>query len=133
MSSERPIISLTSDEEEEEVDDIEEVEFRNATQQLIDNPAQADDHNTTKRLADIQCPICFDDVSKATVTSCGHVFCLECIDQSISSSHARGQVRNTQRGKGLCPLCRKEVTFKETILIRAKKAQKTGEPELPAQ
>lgn len=131
IMSESPVIQLSSDEEEE--DEIEEIEFRNATQKLIDNPSQSEENRSAKKLSDIQCPICFDDITDATTTSCGHIFCLECIEQSISSSHARGQVRNAARGKGLCPLCRKEVTFKETIVIRAKKAKKVGMPELPAQ
>lgn len=132
--SESPIINLSSDDEyDDEDDEIEEVEFRTATQNLIENPSQTEKSGTTKKLVNVQCPICFDDISKATVTSCGHIFCLECIEQSLNSSNARGQIHSGQHGKGLCPLCRKMVTFKETILIRAKKAQKTGKPELPPQ
>ncbi|KAL6450779.1 SLX8 E3 ubiquitin-protein ligase complex SLX5-SLX8 subunit SLX8 [Candida maltosa Xu316] len=129
--SEREIINLSSDEDDGD-NDLEVLEFRKLTQNLVDNPTQVEEKRITKKLSDIQCPICFDNVTKATSTSCGHIFCLECIEQSISSSHARGQVRANFRGRGLCPLCRKQVTFRETILMRVKKAAKVGKPDLPS-
>ncbi|EGW31202.1 uncharacterized protein SPAPADRAFT_140703 [Spathaspora passalidarum NRRL Y-27907] len=125
------IINISSDEEDDiGEEDVEIVEFRKVTNDLIDHPSQKPNH-TTKKLSDVQCPICFDDVTNATTTSCGHIFCLECIEQSISSSHARGQVSGNGRGKGLCPLCRKQVSFKDTILIRLKVGERIGKPELP--
>ncbi|RLV91000.1 hypothetical protein JA1_004183 [Spathaspora sp. JA1] len=124
------IINISSDEEEDEQEDVEIVEFRKLTKELIDHPVAKQSH-TTKKLSDVQCPICFDDVTNATTTSCGHIFCLECIEQSISSSHARGQVSGNGRGKGLCPLCRKQVAFKDTILLRMKVGQRIGKPDLP--
>lgn len=124
------IIDITSD--DDEVDDVEIIEFRKHTKDLIENPQQppsAQGH-TTKKLADIQCPICFDDLTIATTTTCGHIFCLECIEQSISSSNARRQ-GSGRRGMGLCPLCRKSISFKDTIVLRMKVAQYGGKPELP--
>ena len=135
---------ITIDSDTDTDDDIEILEFRKITQDLIDNPQNqetntnnnnddngnkvsssttAADHKTVKKLADIQCPICFDNVDVATVTSCGHVFCLECIEMSISSSHARGTVR-MPRGGGLCPLCRKVVSFKDTVVLKLKKSDR---------
>lgn len=107
----------------EEDDDI--IEIRRETNDLINNDDHQ--HHITKKLNDIQCPICFDQITRATATSCGHVFCLECIQQSISSSNARGQIRG-RRGVGLCPLCRKRVTFKDTIVLRMKKSPKVEPP-----
>ncbi|KAI5968429.1 hypothetical protein KGF57_000123 [Candida theae] len=133
------VITIDSDtDSDDDDDDVEILEFRKITQDLLDNPqsqeasneidgneasasATKPDHKTVKRLGDIQCPICFDNIDVATVTSCGHVFCLECIEASISSSHARGQGR-MPRGRGLCPMCRKVVSFKETIVLKLKKS-----------
>jgi hypothetical protein len=121
------VISVPSDDDDDS-DDIEIVEFRKQTQDLINNPEVQ--HNSTKKLSDFQCPICFDDVKVATTTSCGHIFCLECISQSISGSHALGQVSG-RRGTGLCPLCRKSVSFKESTVLRLKLATITTKPTLP--
>lgn len=121
------IINISSDEEEDqEEDDIEILEFRKETQELINNNVP---HNL-KKLLNIQCPICFDEIDIATLTTCGHIFCLDCISQSISSSYARGQVRG-RRGVGLCPLCRKSVSFKESVVLRLKLASHTTKPSLP--
>lgn len=122
------VTNISSDDED---DEIEVLEFRKLTQDLIDNPTQPEERRITKKLSDVECPICFDEVRRAITTSCGHVFCLECIERSISSSHARGQVRSSQRGRGLCPLCRKQVVFKETIPLKMKKADKIDKPDLP--
>ena len=122
------VTNISSDDED---DEIEVLEFRKLTQDLLDHPSQSEERRITKKLSDVQCPICFDVVNMATTTSCGHIFCLECIEHSISSSHARGQVRSSQRGRGLCPLCRKQVVFKETIPLKMKKANNIGKPNLP--
>lgn len=111
-------------------DDIEIIELQNATQNILNQAPPPVD--SSKKLNQLQCPICFDDIVKATVTLCGHVFCLECIQQSISSSTARGQT-NGKLGVGLCPLCRKRVNFKETTLLRMKLISKdmATPPPLP--
>ncbi|KAK6200518.1 uncharacterized protein RJT21DRAFT_44452 [Scheffersomyces amazonensis] len=120
----------SSDENEDDENDLQIIEeFRKETQDLLDNPTQQPQHEITKKLTDIQCPICFDTMTEATATSCGHMFCLDCIQQSISSSHARGQAN--RRGMGLCPLCRKKVSFKDTIVLRLKVSTKLGIPTLP--
>ncbi|XP_063634392.1 uncharacterized protein LOC134805032 [Cydia splendana] len=50
-----------------------------------------------KRLG--ECPICLDNLQRGSIasTNCGHVFCLECIKQSLKSSGKR------------CPTCRKQL------------------------
>ncbi|KAK6458679.1 uncharacterized protein RJT20DRAFT_7905 [Scheffersomyces xylosifermentans] len=131
METPEYVINISSDEEDVDDNDLEIVEFRKQTQNLIDNPQQTPQNHTTKKLSDVQCPICFDDVTNAAATTCGHIFCLECIQQSISSSHARGQVRG-KRGAGLCPLCRKKVNFKDTLVLRMKVSTKVGLPDLPS-
>lgn len=104
--------------------DVEIIELRTATENIL---SQAPVNNATKQFNQLQCPICFDDVTNATATLCGHVFCLECILQSISSSAARGQTQG-KLGVGLCPLCRKRVNFKDTTLLRMKLAPKLNTP-----
>ena len=49
------------------------------------------------------CPICFDDIGKTNTatTSCGHVFCLQCISKHVAE------------GNSDCPLCKS--TFAEGI------------------
>ncbi|CAK9437757.1 uncharacterized protein LODBEIA_P21350 [Lodderomyces beijingensis] len=112
------LIELTSDEEDGEI------EITGFNQNENDSCSR---HRVTKKLADIQCPICFDDVTVATTTSCGHIFCLECIEQSISSSRGRNR-GHMLKGRGLCPLCRKEVGFKETTVMMLKKGTKVFVP-----
>lgn len=122
------VINLSSEDE----DDVEIIAFKRETQNLIDNPAQPPHSNSTKTLSNVQCPICFDEVTTATATSCGHVFCLECIQQSVASSTARGQTKG-KKGVGLCPLCRKRVTFKDTVVLRMKVGTTTGPPPIPSE
>lgn len=117
------VINLSSDED----DDVEIYEVQHETQTLLDNPHAM---KVVKRLNDVECPICFDEVHNATVTSCGHIFCLDCIQQSLSSSLARGQVRG-RKGTGLCPLCREKVSFKDTTLLRMKVGKKVVPPASP--
>lgn len=116
------IIDVSSDEDEEE--EVKVLEFRKETDKLLDSAP-----TNIKKLKQIQCPICFDEVTNATIIACGHIFCLECISQSISSSYARGQT--TKRGIGLCPLCRKSIAFKDAVVLRLKLAVQTVPPVLP--
>lgn len=104
--------------------EVQLLEIRNQTNDLINETS----HKITKKLGDIECPICFDEITNATTTSCGHIFCLECLQQSISSSTARGQTR--RRGVGLCPLCRKHVQFKNSLVLRMKINKKVQPPSL---
>lgn len=110
------------DVEEEGDDEVTMLEIKNGTNELI----QKGEHKITKKLSDVECPICFDEITRATATSCGHIFCLECIQKSLSTSTARGQVRG-KRGTGLCPLCRKSVVFRDTVVVRMR-AMKRVEP-----
>lgn len=128
MDSQNNIINISSSEDETEENDIEIIEVKESLKAFINNPDDlvidniiGKKTNESKKFTDLECPICFDEMKKATVTSCGHLFCLECIMSSISNSYARGQVRG-RHGIGLCPICRKKVSFKDTILLKLKKA-----------
>lgn len=115
------VISLSSDEEDD--DDVQVLAFHHATQQLIELAAP----KVVKKLCEAECPICFDTIKNATTTFCGHVYCLECLQKSISASSARGQTRG-KKGVGLCPMCRKSVAFKDTIVLRLKKGRNVAPP-----
>lgn len=106
-------ITVSSDEEDE--DDVQMLEFKKYTQQIIDVPAP----KTVKKLSEAECPICFESIDNVTSTFCGHLFCLECLQKSISASAARGQTR--REGGGLCPMCRKTLVFKDSVVLKLKK------------
>lgn len=122
-------IFVLLDSEEPPDDDVEIVSVQEQTQALMAHPEPQ--KTAAKLLSEAECPICFDVIENATVTLCGHVFCLECILQSISSSHARGQAL-LRHGQGLCPLCREKVVFKDTAVLRLKLLPAAGgtPPEL---
>lgn len=125
MADTEYVIRISDDETSD--NDIEILHFRKQTQDLLE---KSNTPTIVKKLAEVQCPICFDDVTDAIATSCGHLFCLECILQSLSASRARGQSRGG-RGTGLCPLCRKSVSLKETIILKMKITSSINAPELP--
>ncbi|GEQ72245.1 hypothetical protein JCM33374_g5932 [Metschnikowia sp. JCM 33374] len=120
------IINISSDEEED--DDLEVLEFHQATQKLIEQAPP----KVVKKLCEAECPICFDTIKNATTTFCGHVYCLECLQKSVAASSARGQTKG-KKGVGLCPMCRKTVAFKETVVLRLKKGQKVVPPNTKTQ
>lgn len=122
--SEPYIISVLSDEEDAD-DDVEVLEFRKLTQQLIEEAPP----KIVKKLSEAECPICFDEITNATTTLCGHVYCLNCLQRSVSASTARGQTRG-RKGVGLCPMCRKTVAFKDAIVLRLKTGPSVVPPVL---
>lgn len=44
------------------------------------------------------CPICFETMKDASITACGHSFCLDCIKKAQSQSH-----------NSSCPSCRQDI------------------------
>ncbi|KAF3992556.1 hypothetical protein FT663_01421 [Candidozyma haemuli var. vulneris] len=116
------VINISSEEEED--DEVQVLEFRKHTQDLINEAPP----KVVKKLNEAECPICFDTVTNATTTFCGHVYCLECLQQSISASSAQGQTRG-KRGVGLCPMCRKSTTFKDALVLRLRTGRKVEPPK----
>lgn len=46
--------------------------------------------------------------TNATVTACGHIYCHECLTQALMVGE-----KNSERGVGTCPVCRKPVSRKK--------------------
>lgn len=55
-----------------------------------------------KNLAGLSCPICFETISEATITKCGHSFCHRCIQKSIEINKK-------------CPKCNQSLSIQETF------------------
>lgn len=51
-----------------------------------------------------ECIICIGNIIKPTLTTCGHLFCNECIKQWLSN-------------KKICPLCKTDLTGKELLCL----------------
>lgn len=63
---------------------------------------------TLKDIDKQHCPICLDSIETPTVTSCGHLFCADCINTAFNSSSNR-----------ICPCCRTNLnntTLSEIVL-----------------
>ena len=83
-----------------------EMELRQQTssvsyfESLVSRPmdtAAGDDDDT--------CIICFELMSRLTVTPCGHLFCHDCITSCLTSS-------------GLCPTCRRAVRLDQLVEVK---------------
>ena len=60
-------------------------------------------HNTNllrKLVKKLRCSICLDEINRITSTTCGHVFCRDCIIPCVRSTNK-------------CPLCQKNLTMKD--------------------
>lgn len=53
------------------------------------------------------CIICMEPYTNASVTPCGHMYCHECLTRALKAGE-----RNSERGVGTCPVCRKTVRRK---------------------
>ena len=56
------------------------------------------------RIGQRQCIICMEPYTNATVTSCGHIYCHECLTQALLAGE-----KNNDRAVSNCPVCRKQV------------------------
>ncbi|KAF9527621.1 SNF2 family N-terminal domain-containing protein [Crepidotus variabilis] len=59
--------------------------------------------NSTNATVEDDCPICFDLMTDAVITPCGHTFCRECIVDCI---HQKGPVEAGAENENGCPCCR---------------------------
>ncbi|KAK5642719.1 hypothetical protein RI129_008889 [Pyrocoelia pectoralis] len=58
--------------------------------------------NNTERNSAYDCPICYEKLENRNIsaTQCGHVFCTQCLVQTIGVSK-------------ICPTCRTELTLEK--------------------
>lgn len=102
------------DEIDEDADDIiiisstGEIEKSKTTIDLLNDSVE----NTVKELKDVVCPICFEPFEKCVVMSCGHLYCSDCIYETLASS----KIRNVNQG--ICALCRKTVFYKDLVWLK---------------
>jgi hypothetical protein len=115
--------SEDSDFEKENKQEIEELDLTNEapnaeeellqTQQQQMLATQEATSNGPQRIGKRTCIICMESFTNATVTSCGHMYCHECLIQALLVGE-----RNSDKGVGNCPVCRKAVNRKKpTALI----------------
>lgn len=64
------------------------------------------------RLSHLKCVICLDNPTDLTATTCGHLFCHECITAAL-------RVGQTQTGN--CPVCRRKLNTKGLIPLNIMK------------
>ncbi|CAG8470192.1 11603_t:CDS:10 [Dentiscutata heterogama] len=62
--------------------------------------------------ANDDCPICYDIIDNGIVTTCGHVFCLDCIKNAIDSENKENVIDVEDRK---CPFCRSPIKERDFI------------------
>lgn len=74
---------------------------------------QAEEEDTGPlKIGKRQCIICMEPYTDATVTHCGHIYCHECLTQALIAGE-----KNSDRGVGNCPVCRKSVQRKRATQV----------------
>ena len=88
---------------------------------------------------DLVCPICKDLLDDAQQTPCGHLFCKECLEKTISGQRCHeGYVvyGGWHRGSSECPVCRSQqnkAVYDDAYNDRRVKSLKVKCPNLPCQ
>lgn len=86
-----------------------EEELRQAQQQAAIKAQQAaEESKGPLKIGKRQCIICMEKFTDATITHCGHIYCHECLTQALIAGE-----KNSVRGVGNCPVCRKPVNRKK--------------------
>lgn len=60
------------------------------------------------RIGQRQCIICMENLTNATITHCGHIYCHECLYHALLAGE-----KASDRAIGNCPVCRKPVSRKK--------------------
>ncbi|KAK3629101.1 hypothetical protein LTR56_018222 [Elasticomyces elasticus] len=85
-------------------------EAKSQAQQQQDMIAQQQSSSEQpQRIGKRTCIICMEPYTNATITSCGHIYCHECLTMALKAGE-----KNSERGMGNCPVCRKSVSRKKT-------------------
>lgn len=58
----------------------------------------------TKRLGDLECPICYDSPEYLCVIPCGHLYCRDCISKALTIKES-------------CSICRKRTRLKDIVFL----------------
>ncbi|KAH9845187.1 zinc-RING finger domain [Teratosphaeria destructans] len=74
--------------------------------------ASPDSPNGPIKIGNRTCIICMEHYTNAAVTPCGHIYCHECLTQALKAGE-----RNSERGLGNCPMCRKPVSRKKNQVV----------------
>lgn len=76
---------------------------------MIDHPELSD-----SSVGEVRCPICFQDMNKCntSATACGHLFCFQCISDSLKRNDC-------------CPICKQTSHFSTLRTIYLPGMQKT--------
>ncbi|RMZ89716.1 hypothetical protein DV736_g3054, partial [Chaetothyriales sp. CBS 134916] len=71
--------------------------------------------NGRTRLAAYKCPVCMETPVNATTTICGHLFCHQCIIETLqwSAKQRDGHAPGGRKKCGMCPVCRKLLSIKD--------------------
>ncbi|KAK9255077.1 hypothetical protein V1507DRAFT_441296 [Lipomyces tetrasporus] len=108
--------SLASDEDGlEEIDEDEDIQFWGHHQPRIEKPAES-----SSLLSDFACVICFDQPDILAATTCGHLYCYDCIFRALSAG------AKATATTGECSVCRRKVLYKRVLPLE----MKLGEGEL---
>lgn len=65
---------------------------------------QPSDPSGPLKIGQRTCIICMESFTNATITSCGHMYCHECLTQALIAGE-----KASEKGVGNCPVCRKPV------------------------
>ena len=115
MSTHEPVDSVDLTEVEDGMPIAEVIRRQRAEQIVSQQPDLRTDTGRTSLTA-FKCPICMDELTDATVTTCGHLFCHRCLIESLKASAAQRSHDNpgTRKSPGLCPVCRKVLGTRDT-------------------
>lgn len=81
------------------------------------SPIRQQNETEDPRLSYLKCVICLDSPTDLTATTCGHLFCHECINAALKVTSATS---------GACPVCRRKVTIKSLIPLAIMKGPVLG-------
>lgn len=87
----------------------EEELLQTQREQAIKAQQEDDENKGPLKIGKRQCIICMESFTNATITHCGHIYCHECLTQALIAGE-----KNSDRGTGNCPVCRKSVSRKKT-------------------
>lgn len=110
---------IKDEDSSEEKENIEELDLTNegpsADEELLQNQQQQLLATQQAAIGVLKigkrtCIICMEAYKNATVTTCGHLYCHECLTQALEAGE-----KNSEKGVGNCPVCRKALNRKKAM------------------